>query len=150
MKRTLTHHGILGMKWGKRNGPPYPIEDYSKYSEDERKEMKTKAIREGNISEANANRVYYSDQELNAVKNRFELNKRVAELSKSQIKSGQQKANEIASRFETAARLTNGIANTAANSVKIYNTLGAVTAKLNGTEFQPINTGGGKKKKKDK
>lgn len=30
-KKTLAHHGILGMKWGRKNGPPYPLgsEDHS-------------------------------------------------------------------------------------------------------------------------
>lgn len=31
----LAHHGILGQKWGKKNGPPYPLKggDYSKLEE---------------------------------------------------------------------------------------------------------------------
>lgn len=35
-KNYLSHHGIKGQKWGKKNGPPYPL-DPSSYTSSERK-----------------------------------------------------------------------------------------------------------------
>ena len=38
----LAHHGILGQKWGERNGPPYPLDekDYSREEREQRKRAK--------------------------------------------------------------------------------------------------------------
>lgn len=32
----ISHHGILGMKWGKQNGPPYPLDEHQKSSAEKR------------------------------------------------------------------------------------------------------------------
>lgn len=42
----LAHHGIKGMHWGKRNGPPYPL-DYSSHTS-EQKQKNPKALIDGN------------------------------------------------------------------------------------------------------
>lgn len=48
-KTVLVHHGILGQKWGKRNGPPYPL-DYRSHSKEEKDKNPKSRISSGEES----------------------------------------------------------------------------------------------------
>jgi len=46
VKRTdeyLKHHGILGQRWGKKNGPPYPLEQSDRSPKEQRLNSKSKS-----------------------------------------------------------------------------------------------------------
>ena len=109
----LYHHGILGMKWGKKNGPPYPL-DYSKLSYAEREAAKGKAVASGNVKEAAKNINYFDNDELRKVRERFQLNQDINKLNASTVKTGKQKIDEVidwANRFGRGAEVAMSIYN---------------------------------------
>ena len=60
----LKHHGILGMHWGKKNGPPYPL-GYSDHSAAEKSQNPKSVIdgkASGNISKRKAAEQYFTNK----------------------------------------------------------------------------------------
>lgn len=148
----LYHHGRLGQKWGKKNGPPYPL-DYSKLSAEEIKQDKKRAIDEGDIVTANHNKNYFTYQEINDVINRFNLNQKLSELNKQQIQSGKDKAMKLADTLGTIATVANKVGDVANAVNKINNALnsgGSNKNKKNNDNSNNSNNNNSKKDKKDK
>lgn len=67
----LEHSGILGMKWGKRNGPPYPLK-YSAHSAAEKKHM-SKSSSDSSSSDNSKKLSNKSNDEIKADTERLKL-----------------------------------------------------------------------------
>lgn len=126
----ICHHGILGQKWGKKNGPPYPL-DYSKLSPEERYEAKKKAIESGNVKEANSNIDYFSNKDIQDLLDRFDMKRKVKSIAEKDIKTGKQKLEEI-------INVTGLIAKASENGIRIYNSTAKVSNSVLGTDLPVI------------
>lgn len=96
----LMHHGRKGQKWGKKNGPPYPL-DYSDLSPEEIKQAKGEAIARGDKDELQKNFNHFTNKEAEQVIERFNINQRINDLNKLDVKNNMKKVEDLASKINT-------------------------------------------------
>lgn len=117
-RQTLQHHGILGMKWGRRNGPPWPIPKGEHSAEEVRKNP---GIERNAPDPPKKRRVRdMSDKELREKTERLRLENEFTRQSYEQIRLAQgpqidkgktflQKAADLSKSVNTIAVNTNSI-----------------------------------------
>ena len=134
------HHGRLGMKWGKKNGPPYPL-DYSKLSEEERAKDKQRVKEEGDIESVSykKNRSYFTDQEINEVINRYQLNSRINQLAadSAKMKAGKSKTEELAEKLQKVSDVGFKLGSALQAGTNVYNNVAKIMNAL-GDNDMPI------------
>lgn len=77
----LQHWGILGMKWGQRNGPPYPLGSSQMNSKEKRLFSKTKGTRDKTPEEVDAEIARINKKQ--AIKN-AKMDAKIAAINKKQ------------------------------------------------------------------
>lgn len=142
----LYHHGRLGQRWGKKNGPPYPL-NFDDLSDEERSKAKEKTIRNADIRTAAANKKHFSNDDIDQIIKRFGKEQELEKLNKKIIDSGRIHAMESIDKLSESMGTISKFID---NGTKVYNSTVKVTNSLYGTNYKFIkeaNKDGGEKKK---
>lgn len=87
----LAHHGILGQKWGKKNGPPYPLSDDDRSAKEKRLNPSSKS--RGEIEEARSK--YKRAKKEYSKAHKAYYKKTLAPNNMSRLKESEQKKKEL-------------------------------------------------------
>ena len=126
----LYHSGILGMKWGKRNGPPYPLSRLGKWSIEEIRKNRLKSLKYKTKRENEKAKLYEARAKTEKAKAKIrkaqnegiveESNKAVTNSGKPSNQSNNQSNNQLnVKKVEAGKRAFNDYVNDARNLVTL-------------------------------
>ena len=106
MDYVLAHHGIIGMKWGKRNGPPYPLTAAKQKAVKNRADDEKKA----DMKRAVKNRRTLSNDEIRTRIERIKLERQLKDITNEELSPGKKFVSDVLSSSgrKVAASLVTG------------------------------------------
>ncbi|MCD8119744.1 MAG: hypothetical protein LUE29_09765 [Lachnospiraceae bacterium] len=116
----LYHHGILGQKWGQKNGPPYPL-DSSDHSSSEKKAGWKKSLDKSSSDTTKSSIKKLSNQDLREFRQKT-IDKQDKDAKKQQDTKtkSEEELEQIRARRKTAAKVAIGVAAAAGIGVGVY------------------------------
>lgn len=128
MSTYLQHHGVLGQKWGKRNGPPYPLDAQGMMA------LKAQRRREKILKNPKKLRKYrdeFTEEEIQQALKDFKLDQQLKDIPAQDINRG---ANVIKVSSEALAKSVAGLLAIAG----LYNVVGIALNTYLGTNLPVI------------